>query len=124
LEYLQLDQYFNQGCFGNPTSIDKDDVVFHLVWTYNIKTLNGRKKACCVCNGLSRSGLVKILDKVYANCINQASSRLFYAVAAAKNLLVYGSNVCNAFTKVPPSKQGFYIRPNQAFTEWWENHKG
>jgi hypothetical protein len=99
-------------------------VAFHLVWTYNIKALDSRKKACCVCDELTRSGSVKVLDKVYANCVNQTSSHFFYAVAAAKNLLVYGSNVCNAFAETPPPKQGFYIQPKTAFTELWENHKG
>jgi hypothetical protein len=67
---------------------------------------------------------VKVLDKVYANCVDQTSAHLFYAVAAAENLLVFGSDVCNAFAKAPPPKQGFYIRPNRAFNEWWENYKG
>jgi hypothetical protein len=122
-EYLQLDQYADQGCFGAPMLVEKDDAVFHLVWTYNIKVVNGRKKACCVCDSSSRSGSVKILDKVYANCINQTSLRLFYAVAAAENMLVFGSDVCNAFTEAPPPRQGFYIWPDWAFIEWWE-HKG
>ncbi len=45
LEYLQLDQYDKQTMFGNPIAVDKDDAVFHLIWTYNIKALDGRKKA-------------------------------------------------------------------------------
>jgi hypothetical protein len=45
-------------------------------------------------------------------------------VADAENLLIFGSDVCNAFAKAPPPKQGFYIRPDRAFTEWWENYKG
>jgi hypothetical protein len=32
--------------------------------------------------------------------------------------------VCNAFSKALPPKQGFYIQPNQVFTEWWVDHKG
>jgi hypothetical protein len=98
--------------------------VFFLVWTYTIKALDGRKKACCVCDGSSRSGSVKILDEVYANCINQTSSPLFYAVCAAETLLIFGSDVCNAFAEAPPPKQGFYIRPDRAFHEWWTRHKG
>ncbi len=47
---------------------------------------------------------------------------LFYAVSAAKNLLILGSDVCNAFAKASPPKQGFYIRPDRAFNEWWEHH--
>jgi hypothetical protein len=122
LEYLQLNQYANQKCFRDPTGVDKDNVVFHLVWTYNIKALDGRKKAHCICNGSSCSGLVKVLDKVYANCVDQTSSRLFYAVSAAKNFLIFGSDVYNAFAEAPPPMQGFYIHPDRAFNKWWENY--
>jgi hypothetical protein len=73
-EYLQLDQYDKQTMFGDPIAMDKDDAVFHLVWTYNIKALEGRKKAQCICDGSSRSGSVQVLDKTYANCIDQTSS--------------------------------------------------
>ena len=44
-EYLHLNQYDDQHCFGDPTPVDKEDAVFHLVWTYNIKALEVRKKA-------------------------------------------------------------------------------
>jgi hypothetical protein len=111
-EFLQLDQYDDQHCFGDPISVEKEDSVFHLVWTYNIKALDVRKKAHRICNGSSRSGSVKVLDKVYANCVDQTSSRLFYAVTAAENLLIFGSDACNAFAEAPPPKQGFFIRPD------------
>ena len=93
--------------FGNPVLDDNDNMVFHLVWTYAIKAPDGRKKARCVCNGSSQSGSVQILDETYANCVDQTSSRLFYAIAAAENLLVLGADVSNAFAEAPPSKQGF-----------------
>jgi hypothetical protein len=44
-EYLQLNQYDSQGMFGSPVLVNPDDEVFHLVWTYNVKALDGRKKA-------------------------------------------------------------------------------
>jgi hypothetical protein len=40
-EYLQLNQYKDQGMFGSPVAVTSEDAVFHLVWTYNIKTVNG-----------------------------------------------------------------------------------
>ncbi len=52
-EYLQPDQYDKQTMFGDPIAMEKDDAVFHLVWTYNIKALDGCKKARCVCDGSS-----------------------------------------------------------------------
>jgi len=86
-EYLQLDQYDAQGMFGDPVATAKDDAVFHLVWTYAIKAVDGRKKARCVCDGSTCSVMVCILDETYANCVDQSSSRLFYAVSAAENLV-------------------------------------
>jgi hypothetical protein len=44
-EFLQLDQYDEQGMFGPPVSMRDKMAVFHLVWTYAIKTLGSRKKA-------------------------------------------------------------------------------
>ncbi len=51
------------------------------------------------------------------------SSRLFYAIVAAENLLIIGADVSNAFVEAPPLKQGFFIRPNRAFMEWWTQHR-
>ncbi len=117
-EFLQLDHYFDQGCFGYPTTVDKDDAVFYLVWTYTIKALDRRKKACCVCHGSSRSGSIKVLDEIYVNCVDQTSSRLFYVITATENLLLFGSDVCNAFAEAPPPKEGFFIRTDCTFHEW------
>jgi len=47
------------------------------------------------------------------------SSRLFYVVSLAENLLIYGADVSNAFAEAPPPKQGFFIHPDRA----WNNHK-
>ena len=109
--------------FGDPVAIDEDAAVFHLVWTYAIKALHRQKKARCVCDGSLRSGLVQILDETYVNCVDQTSSRLFYAIAAVENMLIFGSDVSNAFAEAPLPKQGFFVRPDRAFHEWWVNHK-
>jgi hypothetical protein len=68
-EFLQLDQYFTQDMFGNPYPTASDEAVVNLVWTYNIKVLNKRKKAHCTCDGSPRSGMVRILDKTYTLCM-------------------------------------------------------
>ena len=67
--------------------------------------------------------MVHILAKTYANCVDQTSARLFFAIAAAENLLVYGANISSAFAEAPPPKQGFYICPDWAFNDWWVKHK-
>jgi hypothetical protein len=122
-EFLQLDQYNAQGMFGDPVAVEKDDAVFYLIWAYAVKALDGCKKARCMCDGSTRSGSVKVMDETYANCIDQTSSCLFYAISASEDLLVFGADVSNAFAEAPPPKQGFYIRPDKAFCDWWVLHK-
>jgi hypothetical protein len=118
LEFLQLNQYNAQSMFGLPVAVESNKAVFNLVWLYGIKAVDGRKKARCTCNGSTRLGQVCILDETYANCVDQTSACLFYGIAAAENLIVYGADVSNAFAEAPPPKQGFYIRPNKAFHVW------
>jgi hypothetical protein len=67
--------------------------------------------------------MVHILAKTYANCVDQTSSRLFYTISAAKNILVFGADISNAFAKAFPPKQGFFIHPDKAFHNWWVLHK-
>jgi hypothetical protein len=70
-----------------------------------------------------RLGQFRVLDETYANCVDQTSACLFYGVAAAENMVVYGADVSNTFAEAPPPKQGFYIRPDKALHEWWMVHK-
>jgi hypothetical protein len=118
-EWLQLDQYYSQLLFGSPTKVTDRNNVFHLVWSYSIKDLDGRKKARCTCDGSTRGGKVRVLDYTHANCVDHTASRLFYAISAAENYQIFGGDVSNAFGEAPPPKQGFFIQPDQAFRDWW-----
>jgi hypothetical protein len=62
--------------FGATVVVDLEVAVFHLVWTYAIKALNGQKKAQRACDGLPHLGQARILDKTFGNCVEQTSSRL------------------------------------------------
>jgi hypothetical protein len=90
-EYLQLDQNYDQGMLGTPKPLSNYGAVFLLVWRYNNKALDGQKKACCACNGSPRTGQACVLDETYANCVNQMSSRIFYTIAVAEKLLIFGA---------------------------------
>ena len=105
--------------FGQPCLVTKKEAVFHLIWTYVVKELDGRKKARCTCNGSTRAGQVRSLDHTFANSIEQTGSRIFNAIAAAENLLVFGADVSNAFGETPPPKQGFFIMPDKPFRNWY-----
>ena len=64
-----------------------------------------------------------MLDHTYAACVDHKKSWIFYALAAAENLLIYGADVTNAFGDAPPPKQGLQILPDKAFKDWWTIHK-
>jgi hypothetical protein len=51
---------------------------------------------------------------MYANCVDQMSLRMFYAIAAGENLLVLGADVSNAFAKAPPTQVGVLYLPWQS----------
>ena len=55
-EWQQLDGYEEQGMFGSPEPMVSKDMVFRLVRTYNVKTLDQQKKARCACDGSVRAG--------------------------------------------------------------------
>ena len=107
LKFLQLNQYDAQNMFGLLVAVESNEAVFNLVWSYGIKAVDDCKKACCTCDGSTRLGQVRVLDKTYANCVDQTSACIFYGIAAAENLIVYGADVSNAFAEAPPPKQGF-----------------
>ncbi len=96
-EYLQLNQYDSQGMFGNPVLVNPDDADFHLVWTYNVKALDGRKKARCVCNGSSRSGSVQVLDETYATVSTKPARVCFMPLLPPK------ISLSTVLTSVTPS---------------------
>jgi hypothetical protein len=73
-EWLQLDQYYSQGMFGDPTFVKDHSQVFHIVWTYMVKDLTTRKKARMACDGSPRGSKAQILDYTHANCTYNTAS--------------------------------------------------
>ena len=105
--------------FGKHVPVTDKRAVFNLVWSYVVEELDKHKKARCTCDGSTRAGQVHVLDHTHANYTDQTISRIFYALTAAENLVVYGADVTNAFVKDSPPKQGFFVRPDKAFHDWW-----
>ena len=75
-EFKQLDQYHEQGTFGEPQPLPAGSNVLNLLWTYLIKD-DGRKKARCVCNGSKRMRGAVTLAETYASSLEQTGARIF-----------------------------------------------
>ena len=55
-------------------------------------------------------------------CWSHTSARLLYSITAVGNLVIHRTDISNAFGEVPTPRQGFYIRPDNPFHEWWTKH--
>ena len=58
-----------------------------------------------------------MLDHTYTEYIDHTTSWVFYALLAAEDVLIYGSDLTNVFGDTPPTKQGLHILPDRAFNE-------
>jgi hypothetical protein len=77
-----------------------------------------------VCNGLPRQKGTVTLGHIYANALDAASERLFWAIVASENMVAIGANVSNAFAEAPAPQAPLYLYIDDAFREWWTNHLG
>ena len=104
----QLDLYETQQMFSPATKLPNEHGinVLAMVWIYLVKT-TGRKKARCVANGNPQQKGSVTLANTYATCLEQASARIFWATCAAKNKLVYGADMSNAFAEAPAPKHHY-----------------
>ena len=121
-EFLQLDQYQRQNMFGKPGPLPTDGTEYNvlpMIWVYLVKT-DGRKKARCVANGAPHLKGSITLAHTYAACIDQSACRLFWATAAIKCKLVFGSDAVNAFAEAPPPKSPLYLKTDAAYRNWYK----
>jgi hypothetical protein len=115
-----LNSYHEQGMFSEPMEAPEHANIHHMLWRYLIK-MCGTCKACVVCDGSPHQGTIT-LGHTFANSLNAASERLFWAVVAHKGLTAYGADVSNAFAEAPPPVHPLYMRIDEAYCDWWENY--
>jgi len=118
--YKMLDDYHNQGMFGDPIPRPENANIHHMLWRYFMK-MDGTHKARMVCDGSARQGTIT-LGHTYANSLMAASERLFWALSATHGLMVYGADVMNAFAEAPPPVHPLFMQIDDAFREWWTDH--
>ena len=119
-EFHQLDQYAQQDMFGDPCPPPLDASIFHWVWIYKIKEEEqNRKKARAVCDGSTRGGQAQVHGPTYAPTPDMTDMRLFFALAALENKLVFGADVSNAFAEATAPEQVYCMRVDTQYREWW-----
>jgi len=122
-QYTQLDQYWSQGMFSNPMPLPKNSNALRMLWRFNLKAC-GTKKSRMVCNGSPAQKGTVTLGHTYANALDAASERLFWAIVANEGLIAIGADVSNAFAEAPAPKAPLFLYIDDTFREWWVRHLG
>ena len=122
-EWKQLDQYWNQKMFGEPCVLPPNANVLFLLWAYSIKD-DGTLKARMVCNGKPSNKNTVIFGYTFAKSLDHVGARIFWATAAAKNMIVQGADASNAFAEAQAPKIPLYVRVNEPYREWWTEKLG
>jgi len=117
-----LDSYHEQGMFSEPMPAPANSNIHHMLWRYVLK-MCGTRKARMVCDGSPRQGTIT-LGHTFANSLDAPSERLFWALVGKKGLVAYGADVSNAFAEAPPPAAPLFMRIDEAYRDWWENHLG
>jgi len=121
--HKQLDQYQSQGMFSEPLQLPTNCSASYMHWTYTLEFC-GTRKSRMVCDG-ARNRSTTTLGHTYANSLDAASERLFWALVAQRSLIAVGADVSNAFAEADGPKQPVYIMYiDDAYRDWWENHLG
>jgi hypothetical protein len=110
--------YNEKNMFSSPQPRPPSSNVWRLLRTYIIKPpLDNRKKARCICDGSKRARKHCTIGQTFARCLAHDSKRILWAIAAKKNIIVFGADVSNAFAEAPCPNTPFFIQPD-AFRDW------
>jgi hypothetical protein len=71
---------------------------------------NNRKKAQAVCDGSTRGAAAKISGHTFAPTPDMIDVRLQIALAAQHSLILYHTDVSNAFAEAEHPEQMYYMR--------------
>ena len=124
-EHAQLDQYDKQGMFGPPQRRRHDVPVFRWIWVYVLKNnpTETRRKARAACDGSPRAGQAEITGQTFTSTPDQTDIRLFTALATHFGLMIYGTDVSNAFAEADRGAQEYFMEPDAQFHDWWAANK-
>ncbi|KAG7352771.1 hypothetical protein IV203_008819 [Nitzschia inconspicua] len=106
------------GMFGAPVAPHPGAIILHLPWQYQIKCSGERCSRSCCDGSLSAAPLLCQVTCMYSSCVEQPIQHMFFALAAAHDMWVYGSDATEAFAHSPPPETPTFIMIDDAYTEW------
>ncbi|KAG7370163.1 reverse transcriptase RNA-dependent DNA polymerase [Nitzschia inconspicua] len=123
-EFKQLDRMHDLGMFGAPVSPPPGAIILRLHWQYQIKRSGERRSRSCCDGSLRAAPLLHQVASTYSSCVEQPIQRMFFALAAAHDMRVYGGDATDAFAHSPPPETPTFIMIDDAYAEWYKARFG
>ncbi|KAG7369542.1 reverse transcriptase RNA-dependent DNA polymerase [Nitzschia inconspicua] len=123
-EFKQLDRMNDLGMFGAPVVAPPGAIILRLHWQYQIKRSGERRSRSCCDGSLRAAPLLHQVASTYSSCVEQPIQRMFFALAAAHDMQVYGGDATDAFAHSPPPETPTFIMIDDAYAEWYKARFG
>jgi hypothetical protein len=125
----QLDVHCTAGLFGQPVPRPRpvDGVppnILRIQWSNVVKPDGTRKARACLDGSKRAAPHLRQFAQTYASCIEQPCMRMFFAIAAAKGMIVTSADTTNAYQQSPPPTQQCYMMIDDAFRSWYQKRYG
>ncbi|KAG7344102.1 reverse transcriptase RNA-dependent DNA polymerase [Nitzschia inconspicua] len=122
--FKQLDLMHDLGMFGAPVAAPPGAIILRLHWQYQIKRSGERHSRSCCDGSLRAAPLLHQVASTYSSCVEQPIQRMFFALAAAHDMRVYGGDATDAFAHSSPPETPTFIMIDDAYAEWYKARFG
>jgi hypothetical protein len=105
--------------FGAPVRPPRNASLLRMHWQYHIKRSERRSRSCC--DGSPQAApMLHQVASTYSSCVEQPVQRLFFALAAAIDMKVYGGDAQDAFAHSSPPATPTFIIIDDAYADWYK----
>jgi hypothetical protein len=121
---LQLDAHHKQGTFGNPCRPPSGATILRPHWANIIKADGTRKCRLCADGSKRAAPALHHFAETYASCIEQPCMRMFFAIAAARGLIIHTGDCTNAYANADSPTHPTFLGIDKAYSTWYfRRHK-
>jgi hypothetical protein len=115
----QLDAHHKQGTFGIPCRTPVGATVLRPHWANIIKADGTRKCRLCADGSKRAAPALHQFAETYASCIEQPCMRMFFAIAAARGLIIHTGDCTNAYANADSPTHPTFLGVDEAYSDWF-----
>jgi Reverse transcriptase (RNA-dependent DNA polymerase). len=123
-EFKQYDTHASDKMFGEPCPRPPKAIVLRSVWTYLLKKDGTRKARQCGDGRPLRDDKFRRLEAIYTACVSQVGVKIFFALSALNNYIIYDLDAVNAFGQAGGLFHVVYMEIDAQYREWYFARKG